>query len=146
MAAISPPATRGQGPRSGKKFFSLAEAQRALPLVKRIAVDVQLVQAMRLTLYEQISNQLARTAQEREFLEARFEKATEKLEALIGELEQIGVELKDASQALLDFPSRFEGRVILLCWKAGEERITHWHELDGGYAGRKPVELLGAAG
>jgi len=28
----------------------------------------------------------------------------------------------------------------LLCWKMGEEKITHWHSTDEGYAGRKVID------
>jgi hypothetical protein len=36
--------------------------------------------------------------------------------------------------------------VILLCWKLGEEKITHWHSTTEGFAGRKPIDarILGA--
>lgn len=143
MAAFPTQAAQGRGPRPGKKYFTLAEARRALPLVKRIALDLQCTQALRVTLHEQMHAKTTQTARELELLEARFEKATAKLEALIAELQQIGAELKDASTALLDFPALFEGREVLLCWRGGEDTITHWHELEGGFAGRKPVELLG---
>jgi len=142
MAAASNPTMKGREPPRGKKYFTLEEARRALPLVKRIALDLQTVQAMRVTLHEQINARVHQTARELELLESRFQHATDKLESLIAELQQIGVELKDASLALLDFPAFHQGREILLCWRGGEETITHWHELDGGYAGRKPVELL----
>jgi hypothetical protein len=33
-----------------------------------------------------------------------------------------------------------DGQTILLCWKLGEEKITHWHGVDEGYAGRKPID------
>ena len=42
-------------------------------------------------------------------------------------------------EGLVDFIGRHEGRDVYLCWKLGEERITHWHELNAGFAGRKPV-------
>ncbi len=142
MATAGNPTVRGREPRPGKKYFTLEEARRSLPLVKRIALDMQGVQALRITLHEQMSARVHQTPRELELLEARFTLATERLEGLIEELGQIGVELKDASLALLDFPAFFQGREILLCWRGGEETITHWHELNAGYAGRKPVELL----
>jgi hypothetical protein len=40
---------------------------------------------------------------------------------------------------LLDFPTTVDGRWVFLCWKRGEDRVTHWHEIDGGFAGRQPV-------
>ena len=39
----------------------------------------------------------------------------------------------------LDFPTTLDGRVVYLCWKRGEPKISHWHEINGGFAGRKPV-------
>ena len=64
---------------------------------------------------------------------------------LVGELTdllrgvtELGIEVKQAD-GLCDLRSRHEGRVIFLCWKFGEGRITHFHELDTGFAGRKPL-------
>jgi hypothetical protein len=32
---------------------------------------------------------------------------------------------------------------VLLCWKFGEEKkIKHWHGLEEGFKGRKPIETL----
>jgi hypothetical protein len=42
-------------------------------------------------------------------------------------------------QGLLDFPTTWQGRWVYLCWKSGEKRITAWHEIDGGFAGRQPL-------
>ena len=135
--------TSSKAPRNGKKFFTLAEASRALPLVKRIASDIQSVQAARLKIHAELSAMLAHAAPTRQTtLQSDFDRATGRLEQLIEELTCIGVELKDPSRALLDFPAHHEGREVLLCWKAGEEAITHWHEPEAGYAGRKPVATL----
>ena len=131
--------------RKGKKYFTLEEAHRALPLIKRIAADIQLSQAQRLRLHAELSAGLAQlsTAQQ-DRLQAEFEHATERLEQLIEEISKVGVELKDPSRALLAFPCLHEGREVLLCWKADEPTITHWHEVEGGFAGRKSVALLHA--
>ncbi len=40
---------------------------------------------------------------------------------------------------LVDFPTTFEGRWVLLCWQKGEAQLSYWHELDGGYAGRQEI-------
>lgn len=40
---------------------------------------------------------------------------------------------------LIDFPTTFEGRWVLLCWKRGESKVGYWHEVDGGYAGRQEI-------
>ena len=143
MSAITSIARPSSQVRAGKKYFTLAEAKRALALVRRIAADIQETQAQRLKLHAEISGgraQLSSVQQDR--LEARFEQATQRLEELVEEISRVGVELKDPSRALLDFPCVHEGREISLCWKADEPTILHWHELDGGFAGRKPIALL----
>jgi hypothetical protein len=58
----------------------------------------------------------------------------------VGELDELGVELKDPSTGLIDFRARRQGRVVYLCWLLGEPRIDWWHELDAGFAGRRPLE------
>lgn len=56
------------------------------------------------------------------------------------ELNDLGIQLKDYTRGLIDFPSVREGRIVLLCWQLGEnEQIEWWHEQDGGFAGRKPL-------
>ena len=42
-------------------------------------------------------------------------------------------------RGLIDFPTTFEGRWVLLCWKRGESTVGYWHEVDGGYAGRQEI-------
>ena len=129
--------------REGRKYFTLAEARRALPLVKRVAADIEEMQELRLSIHSELSAGLAHMQeQEQARLQQEFDRATDRLGMLIEELARIGVELKDASRVLLDFPSWHEGREILLCWKADETTITYWHEVDGGYSGRKPIALL----
>ena len=55
------------------------------------------------------------------------------------ELEQIGCVFKGFEQGLVDFYGKLDGRDIFWCWKHGEEKIEHWHELEAGYQGRQPV-------
>jgi hypothetical protein len=57
-----------------------------------------------------------------------------------GQLENLGVQLKDYSQGLIDFPSMRDGRVVLLCWKADEGyQLEWWHDVEAGFAGRQPL-------
>ena len=62
------------------------------------------------------------------------------LTAALGELKDAGVQVKNPRTGLIDFPARREGRLVLLCWKVGESSLGFWHELEGGFTGRKPVD------
>ncbi len=50
-----------------------------------------------------------------------------------------GVILTDLDEGLVDFPHKLDGRSVLLCWKAGEKGITHWHEVDETYDERQEI-------
>jgi len=67
-------------------------------------------------------------------------KAEQRAKDAIAEIDSIGVQVKDLDIGLLDFPCEVEGEIILLCWKAGETSITHWHGTQEGFAGRKPID------
>src|SRR5215467_6608661 len=67
-------------------------------------------------------------------------KAEQRAKDALAEIDSIGVQVKDLSIGLLDFPCEVEGQIILLCWKLGEPAITHWHGLREGFAGRKPID------
>jgi len=131
-----------QAGRNGKKYFTLAEARHALVLVKRIATDIQATQAERLRLHALLTASTEGPPETTLGIQDRLEVETSRLERLVEELAKMGVDLKDPARALLDFPSRHEGREILLCWMADEATILHWHEVDGGYAARRSVDEL----
>jgi hypothetical protein len=73
-------------------------------------------------------------------------KAEQQVRDALGEIDSIGVQVKDLSIGLLDFPCEVEGQTILLCWKLGEKSITHWHGTEEGFAGRKPIDARIAKG
>ena len=40
---------------------------------------------------------------------------------------------------LVDFPTTLDGRWVYLCWQSDEPAVEYWHELSGGYAGRRLI-------
>lgn len=101
--------------------FTRAEAEALLPQVRPLLEDIQ----RRKGSYDRRpSAPLAR-----------------ELEALVGEVNALGVQVKDLDAGLIDFPSTRRGEEILLCWKLGEgERISWWHDAEAGYRGRRLIE------
>ncbi|MBI3318590.1 MAG: DUF2203 domain-containing protein [Candidatus Omnitrophica bacterium] len=61
-----------------------------------------------------------------------FEKGLEELNGL-------GAQLKDLDEGLVDFFTARDEKMACLCWKEGEERIGFWHDLESGFAGRRPL-------
>ena len=54
-------------------------------------------------------------------------------------MNELGAQIKDLDIGLIDFPTMYRGREVLLCWKLGEERIAFWHGTDEGFKGRKAI-------
>jgi hypothetical protein len=78
--------------------------------------------------------ELADTAAEVERLERELAHA---VDALV----DLGVQVKDVDEGLVDFPSLRHGETVLLCWKAGEDDVGYWHTVEDGFAGRRPLPL-----
>lgn len=57
----------------------------------------------------------------------------------VGQIESMGVLVKDLGTGLIDFPYEYDGRIVYLCWKPDEDRLEWWHEVDAGFAGRHPL-------
>jgi hypothetical protein len=132
------------------KFFTLAEANRTLPLVKRVVQDIaSLYPGWKdlVSRYELIAAKARPDwgeSPEQLGLKSQIDDVARKINACLVELEQIGCEFKGFEEGLVDFHGKLDDREILWCWKLGEDRITHWHELDAGFAGRQPIpEVVG---
>jgi hypothetical protein len=55
-------------------------------------------------------------------------------------IEEMGVVVKDLDVGLVDFPTLFRGEEVYLCWRMDEDDIDHWHGVNEGFAGRKPID------
>ena len=66
----------------------------------------------------------------------------EKLDALIHRILDTGVQIKDVNLGLLDFSTLRDGHEVYLCWQHGEGAIAFWHEVDAGFAGRRPIDTF----
>jgi len=67
-----------------------------------------------------------------------FEAAVE-MQAVLDEIDEMGVILRDLGTGLCDFPAVREGRPVYLCWRLGEDEVGWWHSRDTGVAGREPL-------
>jgi hypothetical protein len=68
------------------------------------------------------------------------QEASASLRAALQQLEDMGVQVKDLEIGLVDFPTLYRGREVLLCWRLGEPDIAWWHGAEEGFRGRKPVD------
>ena len=54
-------------------------------------------------------------------------------------LQGLGIQLKDIGEGIVDFPTHLYGRDVYLCWRLGEAEVSHWHDTESGFAGRRPL-------
>ena len=57
----------------------------------------------------------------------------------LARLAELGIQLKDLDRGLVDFPAWRDEQEVLLCWHLGEDAVRYWHDLETGYAGRRPL-------
>jgi hypothetical protein len=69
----------------------------------------------------------------------RLERGTRVVQEGLAAIRELGGVTKDLGLGLVDFLHLRADREVNLCWRYGEERITHWHGLDEGFARRKPL-------
>jgi hypothetical protein len=123
---------------SPPRYFRLAEAnqqiRRLTPLLERLlelrAHIRRLGPAGRRPAADQDTDQHA--------LRALVEAASDTTE----EIAALGCVIKDVELGLVDWPAWHDGRAVWLCWRLGEPEVGFWHDLDAGFAGRRPVAEL----
>lgn len=64
-----------------------------------------------------------------------------RLDELVTDLQQTGVQLKGLAPLLLDFPADLDGVPVLLCWLEGDPELAWYHRIDLGFPGRRPLPL-----
>ena len=132
------------------RFFTVAEANKTLPFVRRIVSDITALHPQWRDLVSQYELVAAQAkpewgeSPEQLDLRRRIDDVAGKITDYLQELEKVGCVFKGFDEGLVDFYGKLDGRDIFWCWKHGEERISHWHEVEAGYAGRQAIpELVG---
>lgn len=131
--------SRGAACWGSMRYFGVEEANRLVPLLKSTFEEVRTWAARAQAITREL-DALGNTH------DALTETRREEREVLIGRirealtpLEEMGLEIK-GTEGLVDFRARLAGRTVYLCWRFGESTVAHWHELDTGFAGRRPIE------
>lgn len=132
-----------------QRTFTLQEAQVLLPVLRSLlkqaidgkklieTIDAEFQElAQRIFLSGGLLVEIGKVAARR----SEREKTVQRIKDVVSEMDATGVQVKDLDMGLLDFHCVVDGRTILLCWKLGEDKITHWHGTEEGYAGRKLID------
>ena len=123
------------------QFFSLQEANEALAVIRPIIDEVQAIRQKILASQPEAWPAIEKSAGNGgNKTMSRLVEDFERMDALVHQILDTGAQIKDINIGLLDFSTMRNGREVYLCWKYGEEDIAFWHEVDAGYAGRRPID------
>ena len=128
------------------RIFTLEEAERTLPLLRRILTDLKSEYRTwqeALGDYELLSGgSRADDGESEDLLAARraVTESADRISAYLEEIAAVGCEFKGFDAGLVDFYTLREDRLVFLCWRVDEEHINYWHEIEAGYAGRQPID------
>ena len=116
------------------KQFTIEQANRTLPLVRRIVEDIVIGYRrwqMRIDEFEVATINSRPDAQDAraELLEGEAQALAVEIAGYEAELAQLGVRCTDHAAGLVDFPSVIDGRPVNLCWRLGEPAVQYWHEI-----------------
>lgn len=141
------------------RFYTIDSANERLPEVRAILERLREQRAELIALREELharrqppettandrpaerapEGRRARAASEAEALRLRMRGVIDQMEAAVQQLVDWDISLLDIESGLVDFPALANGRQIWLCWRLGEDQIGWWHELEAGFAGRRPL-------
>ena len=123
-----------------KKLFTLQEANTFVPQLLDLVPKIQKLTISLSNDFPDIKN-----AREKAKWNGGSEQGVGYLAAVLKynnfmhKIEEIGCEVKGIREGLVDFPSIREGKEVYLCWRMPEKEILFWHDLNTGFAGRKPL-------
>ena len=135
------------------KVFTVEEVNRLIGTMETVMAEIERLgnQVERHTRQLQILDVLwgpklldGENPDHAEFTEhqAGVDRAVERIQGLVlDEILARGIRFPPGGlkYGLLDFPTTLDGRCVYLCWKRGESSVDQWHEITGGFAGRRPV-------
>jgi hypothetical protein len=139
------------------RYFRVEEAEGLLPRVEQHLREAIALKSDYQKADEQLNDALRRiamlggsTVDREQILAIRAVRDTSaaRLKEIFEGIQEIGCEVKDLDIGLIDFLTLYNGEEVYLCWKLGEQGITHWHGIQEGFAGRRAIdqEFLGSHG
>lgn len=128
---------------AGRHSYTIEEANALVPQVRavllQLAVEQRRMEAAHAAMHGHLSdNGNPASPAEADRLEREAVSIGEGMRTLIGLLESLGIQLRDAEMGLVDFPGERDGRQVWLCWRLADPAVAFWHGTEEGFASRRP--------
>jgi hypothetical protein len=133
------------------KLISIEEANRMLPLLRRIVGDVTrnweqiIYKRTELECLEKGVDSAGSSLSSKDRdsslqgLKQELNGLIDRINNYIREVEDLGCFVEEFKRGIINFPSLYNGRKVFLCWKPEEESVGHWHELDESFNDRMKI-------
>ncbi|WP_158735396.1 DUF2203 domain-containing protein [Alteribacillus sp. YIM 98480] len=128
------------------KYLTLQEANDLLPSVREELVHLQSLERECKTVHHHLKavkkgalEEVTSREEDIFLLETGVDFLEIQAQCYVSQLEKNGIYIKSIDEGLVDFPAKVEGNPVLLCWKQGEEFITHYHHLFESFKKRKKI-------
>jgi hypothetical protein len=138
-----------------RQSFTVFEANATIPRLNALFVEVMQIRTQLKPMYKRLEQKgfapvgddfepavpkaPADVVRER----TTFRALLDVLKGVVAEIQACGCEIKDIESGLVDWYAQVGGRDVYLCWRFGEKEVAFFHELDTGFAGRRPIDELG---
>ena len=123
------------------RYFTLKEANEALAEIEPLMGRLLETQARAVRKSRQIEHLLQDSHVDfGGALPSELTQEFAQIEELLGQIRSFGCVIKNLEGGLIDFLAKIDDRDVYLCWRYGEDRITHYHELHTGFQGRIALE------
>jgi hypothetical protein len=131
------------------RYFTPAEANELLPEVRQLAEQMVAHRrslAVATVRHARIASKIAGNGggvrpHEVDELQTAIDSEAEAVVRCVDALQQLGLQVKDLDEGLVDFPALRGDEEVLLCWRLGESEVAFWHTTDEGFAGRRPLPI-----
>jgi hypothetical protein len=125
------------------RYFTLEEANEALIVIRPLMDEVQALRTKILSSQPEAWSAIEKSVGNGgNRALSKMIQDFDQLDALVHQILDTGVLIKDVNVGLLDFPAIRHGREVYLCWQYGEGEIAFWHEVEAGFAGRQPIDTF----
>ena len=132
------------------RYYTIDEANTALPEVERILAALRDQRAELITLRDRVvaaspaddATPTDDAVEQIRLLRLGMQGLIDQMQAGVARLVELDITLRDISTGLIDYPALVSGRPIWLCWRLGEDDVAHWHAHDEGFDSRRPLSEL----
>lgn len=123
------------------KYYTLKEANEALNIVRPMLAEMmaigEKIRAHQPELWDMVQKSAGNGGNPKL---SKLLTDFDRLDLLLHQIQDMGVEVKDLAIGLIDFVALRDGREVYLCWKYGEDGIRFWHEIEAGFSGRQLID------